>query len=678
MNVFITGGAGYIGTILTNKLLFDGDQVKVLDSLVFGGQHILANLYSPGFELVHGSIAGVTRKMVTDCDVVVHLAAITFTHGDYMERQIMDVNFECTKRLVDLCKKEKKHLIFSSTCHDKDTRLVTKRGIIPYTEIKKDDIVFSLNPDSLFLEEVPINEIICKKYSGELIKIKTRRIELAVTPDHTILYVTETGKILKKTALEMSKNKAYRIFPKFNGFIGKDENKKIKIFDVKDFFLLTGMFIGDGFLTHTTIRRNRKSGVNRKEYFNKCRDKKNGRFINSSGMGDIVDYYYEYIQFAIGKNDRGRKELTDVLKKYKIRYRDEDDRVTIQGRKDLNELFKPCGIGAHNKKIPKWMLNYSSDVLIHLFDGLMLTDGAKTGYTYTTVSEELKNNFVELCFKVGKIPKVRKKENSKNLFEGREICGKVCYIIMISKTNPQVLKRNYSVEKYDDIVWCLNVKNHNFLIERNSSFAISGNCSNYGESGFATEESPLFPTNAYARSKTEAEKYIQENLPSATILRFATVFGLSPRMRFDTTVNEFVLKAVSTGYLSVYNYDAWRPYIHIDDVTDAVLFFLQNKEVSGVYNVGDDRLNISKRMLCETLQEYIPNLHIELQTTVNDPRNYKVSFDKVNEAGFKTKKSLRAGINEVKSALDRKVFLNPQSDIYDNFKTYQKYYSAEV
>lgn len=204
-------------------------------------------------------------------------------------------------------------------------------------------------------------------------------------------------------------------------------------------------------------------------------------------------------------------------------------------------------------------------------------------------------------------------------------------------------------------------------------FILSSTCSNYGINTLADEESTLHPTNAYARSKTKSEQYILKNYPSSSILRLSTVFGLSPRMRFDTTINEFVMNAVTTSYLNVYNYDSWRPYIHIDDATDAFIYFLENK-IHGVYNIGDTKLNLSKRQVCDTLKTYVPHLTVELQKEVNEPRDYKVSFDKVNKAGFSTKRTLDDGIIEIKQALENQVFSDPFSSIHNNFETYKKYY----
>ncbi len=205
---------------------------------------------------------------------------------------------------------------------------------------------------------------------------------------------------------------------------------------------------------------------------------------------------------------------------------------------------------------------------------------------------------------------------------------------------------------------------------------LSSTCSNYGVSShfLANEQSPLHPTNAYARSKVNAEQYILKNYPSAVIIRFATVFGLSPRMRFDTTINEFVLNAVSTGYLSVYNYDSWRPYIHIDDATNAFLFFLQEKH-KGVYNVGDNKMNYTKRDVCDVIKKYVPALNVELIKEVNEPRDYQVSFNKLNDVGFRAKRTIEEGVTEIKQALDNHIFENPSGAIHNNFKTYQRYYS---
>lgn len=209
--------------------------------------------------------------------------------------------------------------------------------------------------------------------------------------------------------------------------------------------------------------------------------------------------------------------------------------------------------------------------------------------------------------------------------------------------------------------------------DNNVKFIFSSTCSNYGVNNKADETSPLNPTNAYARSKTKAEQYILNHYPPAVILRLSTVFGLSPKMRFDTTINEFVLNAVATSYLNIYNYDSWRPYIHIDDATNAFLFFLERKK-SGVYNIGDDKLNLTKRNVCDTIKKYIPSLNVELQKEINEPRDYKVSFKKLKKTGFLVRRTVDEGIHEIKQAIENHMFMDPFDDIHNNFKTYKKYY----
>ena len=145
---------------------------------------------------------------------------------------------------------------------------------------------------------------------------------------------------------------------------------------------------------------------------------------------------------------------------------------------------------------------------------------------------------------------------------------------------------------------------------------------------FCTEETPLNPISLYGQTKTKAENYIADNHLNSVRFRLATVFGCSPRMRLDLLVNDFVLKAVKDGYVVLFEANFKRNYI----------------------NLGLSSANLSKLELCNKIKEYIPNFEIstsEIGTDI-DKRDYIVSNDKIEKAGFKASVSLDEGIKELK------------------------------
>ncbi len=170
-------------------------------------------------------------------------------------------------------------------------------------------------------------------------------------------------------------------------------------------------------------------------------------------------------------------------------------------------------------------------------------------------------------------------------------------------------------------------------------FVFISTCSNYGRRETdveATEESELNPQSLYAETKVKVERHILDSLAgvdfSPTILRVATAYGLSPRMRFDLTINQFTRELAVENELLVYDADTWRPYCHVSDVCEAIAAVLEapSDRVSGeVFNVGAPGECFTKRMIVQALLRRLPTGQVRFQEGPVDPRNYRVSFDKI-------------------------------------------------
>ncbi len=191
-----------------------------------------------------------------------------------------------------------------------------------------------------------------------------------------------------------------------------------------------------------------------------------------------------------------------------------------------------------------------------------------------------------------------------------------------------------------------------------------------GQEGiFCTEETPLNPISHYGRLKMQAEEEILSSGNSVSF-RLATVFGVSPRLRLDLLVNDFVYTAYHQKHLELFEPHFKRNYIHIRDVARAVLHTLSNFEkMSGnAFNLGLSDANLSKRELCEAIQKYLPDFTFEENANGKDPdqRNYIVSNEKIERAGFAPIFSLDDGIIELIKAFqiititpeNRKQFFN--------------------
>jgi len=211
-----------------------------------------------------------------------------------------------------------------------------------------------------------------------------------------------------------------------------------------------------------------------------------------------------------------------------------------------------------------------------------------------------------------------------------------------------------------------------------SRFVFASTCSNYGRmkdaAGHVTEESELAPVSLYAETKVAFEKALlalpASNGFSATPLRFATVFGVSPRMRFDLTVNEFTMEMLTKKRLVVFGEQFWRPYIHVHDAARAIetVLTVPSQRVAGrVFNVGSTDQNYQKQQLVALIQPEAPDAVVEYVHRDEDPRDYRVSFARVaGELGFRTSRSVPDGVREVADLVRSGVITDFESARYRN------------
>jgi len=187
-------------------------------------------------------------------------------------------------------------------------------------------------------------------------------------------------------------------------------------------------------------------------------------------------------------------------------------------------------------------------------------------------------------------------------------------------------------------------------------FVFASTCSNYGlieGDRLATEADGLNPLSLYAETKVEMERELLEHLqgPSfaPTVLRIATAFGISPRMRFDLTVAEFTRDLVLGRPLEVYDADTWRPYCHVEDISAAIVAILEAPEeaIAGeIFNVGGEQGNQTKRMIVEAARDALGG-EGEVTWTEGgaDARNYRVSFEKIRDRlGFEPAHTIEGSI----------------------------------
>jgi nucleoside-diphosphate-sugar epimerase len=209
-------------------------------------------------------------------------------------------------------------------------------------------------------------------------------------------------------------------------------------------------------------------------------------------------------------------------------------------------------------------------------------------------------------------------------------------------------------------------------------FVFVSTCSNYGKmpdsNGYVTEDSELSPLSLYAETKVAAENDVESRCTSAfttCVLRLATVYGVSPRMRFDLTVNQFTRDLFLDRELIVYGEQYWRPYIHVRDAALA-LHTAITADASLIrgnsFNVGATSENYRKADLLPILKSSFPNaVTTVVPTTGSDPRDYRVSFEKIRSVlGFEPNCTVSDGIAEVAALLRSGLIRDPDDGRYGN------------
>jgi len=190
-------------------------------------------------------------------------------------------------------------------------------------------------------------------------------------------------------------------------------------------------------------------------------------------------------------------------------------------------------------------------------------------------------------------------------------------------------------------------------------FVFASTCSNYGKmadpNSFVDETSELKPVSLYAELKVKFEQYLlserKDTNICSTALRFSTVYGYSPRIRFDLTVNEFTRNAAVHGEQEIWGAQFWRPYCHVEDLARSIILILESPEEkvrANVFNVGTTEENYSKGMIINEVCKVVPNVKVHFVEMNEDPRDYRVNFDKIkNELGYTITKKVPDGVKEI-------------------------------
>ena len=230
-----------------------------------------------------------------------------------------------------------------------------------------------------------------------------------------------------------------------------------------------------------------------------------------------------------------------------------------------------------------------------------------------------------------------------------------------------------------DVNWVATRALFDRCVETNriKRFVFASTCSNYGKmrgDGYVNEASPLAPVSLYAELKVQFEQYLlganlrDDFVPTA--LRFSTVYGLSPRLRFDLTVNEFVREVTLGRPLRIFGEQFWRPYCHVEDLARACLLVLVSDPGlvrQEVFGVGETEENYQKKMLAQELLKVVPDAKIEYVVRHEDPRDYRVDFSRIRDRlGYRITKRVPDGMREIHKILVDGMLLDADSNAYRN------------
>ncbi len=198
------------------------------------------------------------------------------------------------------------------------------------------------------------------------------------------------------------------------------------------------------------------------------------------------------------------------------------------------------------------------------------------------------------------------------------------------------------------------------------TYIFASTCSVYGSQPDAliTEKSAIFPLDYYAKSKFQSERAINWLNTGATILRFGTLYGLSPRMRFDLVINLFIAQALHKGKITVFGGKQYRPFLHVQDAAESLIFALE-KDLDGVYNVMSENMTIMQA--AEQIRD-LTGCQIEVSNEECDKRNYRVSAKKIERFGFSPSKDIKFAFEEIRRAFEEEFISDYTEPRYSNYK----------
>jgi len=541
----ITGITGQDGSYLAEFLLEKGYEVHgIIRRSSYPNTERIDHIFNK-LHLHYGDItdASVISSIISKVkpDEIYNLAAQSHVQISFeMPQYTGQVDAIGTLNILEAVKNHSQYSKTYHACLDEKTQIVTKNGIKNYNEINIEDEVLSYN---LNTKKSEFKKVL-KKYEynieEDIVVLKNKRINQVLTKNHKMIVKLDGDKDEYIFADDLKKHLKYEKTSHINMVLPKPaDGIKSDYIDLKQFvdfnkmsqnnyknifefiktdvlFYLIGLYIGDGYIKKA--KTNYKKS-NRNFLLNSRHS--NGRFKGGceTDVLESSEGLQGFVEFAIPVGDKTRTKFVNFLNKNNISFIEHSQTISISSY-PLCQIFKMCGIGFENKKIPSWMFDYSCEHLKHLKEGIVDSDGnyRKTKFGFrefvTTSSKYLINDLIILSYKLGIFCSYSFREPKTSFSKklNRHIIGrKKSYIFSFNqrKTN-KIYKNNITTKNYKGLVWCLEVEdNHNFLIVRDGKIAFTGNSTselfggleyNRPKNGY-NEESSFHPRSPYGVAK---------------------------------------------------------------------------------------------------------------------------------------------------------------------------------
>jgi UDP-glucuronate decarboxylase len=570
MRILITGGAGFIGTHLCNRLISEGHEVICLDNFFTGRKsNIESLLNNPRFELIRHDI---TQPILLEVDRIYNLACpASPIHYQFNPVKTIKTNILGTLHMLGLAKRVRARILQASTsevygdptlhpqreeywgnvnpigirsCYDEATEILTEDGWVPFPELKPQMRVATLTEDNKIEYHVP-DEYIVQPYIGELLHFENLKFDLCVTPNHNMYVRSKTGKLRFLRADED------RHWPDWTVITGaefpgeerkwfelgtpqRDSKVSVERILMDDWLEFLGYYISEG-CVHL---RRRVRAVGGRDY-------------------SVVDYNILITQ----ENPVGREKIATCLARLGFMFFQSDDHQFRICSKQLASILEPLGKSG-DKYIPREYFNLSRRQLLILFEALILGDGSKRGnaYAYYTKSKQLADDVQELAMRCGFAASVVS-----------HTVGRDLYRVNI---RPPLEANLVSPERirYAGNVYCVNVRNHVICVRRNGRVAFCANC--YDEGKRAAE--------------TLMMDYHRQNRVDVRIIRIFNTYGPYMNENDGRVVSNFIVQALRGEDITVYGDGSQtRSFCYISDLVEGMVRMMDQEGFIGPVNLGN-------------------------------------------------------------------------------------------